>query len=89
MGRTLYENVSLPYSMLHVTRYLDALFYAIDGNYHQHQRKKPLDPNDFPMTMGAAYFANERDFRSYVTLRGEVEPEVRQSVCVRCRTTDR
>ena len=57
-------------------RYLDALFYAIDGNYHQHQRKKPLDPNDFPMTMGAAYFANEKDFRKYVAIRGEVEPEV-------------
>ncbi|KAI0735656.1 hypothetical protein C8Q76DRAFT_611678 [Earliella scabrosa] len=59
--------------------YLDALYYAIDGNYHQHQRKKPLDPNDFALTLGAAYFANEQDFRAYVSLMGEVPPE--ESTC--------
>ena len=57
-------------------RYLDALFYAIDGNYHQHSRKKPTDPNDFPFTKGAAYFANEDDYRKYVELMGDVPPEV-------------
>ncbi|KAI0711729.1 hypothetical protein C8Q76DRAFT_623155 [Earliella scabrosa] len=60
-------------------RYLDALFYAIDGNYHQHQRKKPLDPNDFALTAGAAYFANEADFRKYLQMTGDVEPE--ESTC--------
>ncbi|KAI0706563.1 hypothetical protein C8Q76DRAFT_630169 [Earliella scabrosa] len=61
------------------TSYLDALFYAIDGNYHQHQRKKPTDPNDFPFTKNAAYFANEDDYRKYVDLMGDVPAE--ESTC--------
>ncbi|KAI0744400.1 hypothetical protein C8Q76DRAFT_604248 [Earliella scabrosa] len=59
--------------------YLDALFYAIDGNYHQHQRKKRMDPNDFALSLGAAYFANELDFHKYVSAMGEVPPE--ESTC--------
>ena len=60
-----------------LSSYLDALFYAIDGNYHQHQRKKPSDPHDFPLTKNAAYFANEDDYDKYVRLMGDVPPEVR------------
>ena len=58
------------------SRYIDALFYAIDGNYHQHQRKKPMDKNDLPFTMNAAYYTNERDFKTYVDAMGEPQPEV-------------
>ncbi|KAI0691552.1 hypothetical protein C8Q76DRAFT_771966 [Earliella scabrosa] len=55
--------------------YLDALFYGIDGNYHQHQRKKATDKDDIPLTMGAAYYAHEQDFETYVTAMGEPTPE--------------
>ncbi|KAI0056526.1 hypothetical protein BV25DRAFT_1977834 [Artomyces pyxidatus] len=43
--------------------YLDALYHTIDGNFKQSQREKPLDANDFPLTEGAAYFANGSDFK--------------------------
>ena len=38
-----------------------------------------MDPNDFPLTRGAAYFANEDDYRKYVDRMGDVPPEVRDS----------
>ena len=38
--------------------------------------KKPTDPNDFPLTKNAAYFANEDDYHKYVELMGDVPPEV-------------
>ncbi|KAI0686970.1 hypothetical protein C8Q76DRAFT_635860 [Earliella scabrosa] len=59
----------------HKYSYLDALFYGIDGNYHQHQRKKATDKDDIPLTMGAAYYANEADFETYVKAMGEPTPE--------------
>ncbi|PCH40637.1 hypothetical protein WOLCODRAFT_45431, partial [Wolfiporia cocos MD-104 SS10] len=37
-------------------RYLDALFHTVDGNFHQNMREKPSDPDDRPLTKGAAYF---------------------------------
>ncbi|KAI0063770.1 hypothetical protein BV25DRAFT_1767553, partial [Artomyces pyxidatus] len=56
-------------------RFLDALFYGIDGNFHQNQKVKPLDPNDFALTLGAAYFANAEDFTKYQKTLGPMEPE--------------
>ncbi|KAI0054763.1 hypothetical protein BV25DRAFT_1816572 [Artomyces pyxidatus] len=55
--------------------FLDALFYGIDGNFHQNQKVKPLDPNDFALTLGAAYFANAEDFTEYQKTLGPLEPE--------------
>ncbi|KAI0668645.1 hypothetical protein C8Q78DRAFT_1081036 [Trametes maxima] len=46
-------------------QYLDILFYSVDGNFHQTQKMKPMDPDDFPLTMGAGYFAHEQDFAEY------------------------
>ena len=57
--------------------FLDALFHTIDGNFHQNQKMKPLDPNDFPLTLGAGYFAHEGDFEAYQKLLGPMEREVR------------
>ncbi|KAI0323993.1 hypothetical protein GY45DRAFT_1263709 [Cubamyces sp. BRFM 1775] len=45
--------------------YLDMLFYSVDGNFHHSQKMKPMDPEDFPLTQGAAYFVNEVDFAEY------------------------
>ncbi|KAI0050137.1 hypothetical protein FA95DRAFT_686892 [Auriscalpium vulgare] len=56
-------------------RFLDALFYTIDGNFHQNQRLKPHDPDDFPLTLGAAYFAHEEDFAKYQQKLGPLELE--------------
>ncbi|OCH83973.1 hypothetical protein OBBRIDRAFT_742414, partial [Obba rivulosa] len=56
-------------------RYLEALYTTIDGNFHQNQRVKPGDPNDFALTEGAAYFADVRDFASYQRHLGPLERE--------------
>ncbi|KAI0340954.1 hypothetical protein BDW22DRAFT_1485896 [Trametopsis cervina] len=45
--------------------HLDALYYAIDGNYTLNLKDKGTDPADFPLTLGAAYFANEKDSAAY------------------------
>ncbi|EMD30750.1 hypothetical protein CERSUDRAFT_25709, partial [Gelatoporia subvermispora B] len=37
-------------------RYLDALYHTVDGNFHQNQREKPSDPDDFALSEGAGYF---------------------------------
>ncbi|ETW79409.1 hypothetical protein HETIRDRAFT_322626 [Heterobasidion irregulare TC 32-1] len=59
----------------HSQSFLDALFHTIDGNFHQNQKIKPLDPNDFPLTLGAGYFAHEGDFEAYQKLLGPMERE--------------
>ncbi|GJE92976.1 hypothetical protein PsYK624_091350 [Phanerochaete sordida] len=46
-------------------RFLDALFYAIDGNFHANLRDKPMDLEDVPLSQGAAYFADEEAFAAY------------------------
>ena len=46
-------------------RYLDMLFYSVDGNFHHSQKMKPMDPEDFPLTQGAGYFVDEVDFAQY------------------------
>ncbi|KAI0060783.1 hypothetical protein BV25DRAFT_1806721 [Artomyces pyxidatus] len=56
-------------------RFVDALFHGIDGNFHQNQKVKPLDPNDFALTLGSAYFANAEDFVKYQETLGPMEPE--------------
>ncbi|KAI0037532.1 hypothetical protein FA95DRAFT_1467291, partial [Auriscalpium vulgare] len=52
-------------------RFLDALYYATDGNFHLNQKIKPMDKADFPLTMGAAYFAHEEDYSKFL---GRVPP---------------
>ena len=46
--------------------FLDALFHAVDGNFKQNLKDKPSDPDDFPLTLGAAYFANETEFKAFM-----------------------
>lgn len=46
-------------------RFLDALYHAVDGNFRSNQRGKPMDPNDLPLSLGAAYFTNEDEFSIY------------------------
>ncbi|PIL28189.1 hypothetical protein GSI_09726 [Ganoderma sinense ZZ0214-1] len=46
--------------------YMDALHFCIDGNFHFNLKPKHTDPNDYPLTKGAAYFANEDDFKHYI-----------------------
>ena len=53
------------------------MFHTIDGNFHQNQRNKPSDPDDFALSMGAAYFAHEGDFELLQKRLGPMEPEVR------------
>ncbi|KAI1788225.1 hypothetical protein LXA43DRAFT_895044 [Ganoderma leucocontextum] len=46
--------------------YVDALHFCIDGNFHFNLKPKHTDPKDFPLTKGAAYFAHEDDFKTYI-----------------------
>lgn len=48
-----------------VPRFMDALFYAIDGNFHNNQKEKLFDPDDVPLSSGADYFADEKMFAAY------------------------
>ena len=38
-----------------------------DGNFHATDKNKLIDQTDFPLTLGAAYFADERDYKVFVT----------------------
>ena len=48
-----------------LSRYLDALFHAVDGNFTQNMKDKGSDQEDLPLTLGAAYFAHELDAKKY------------------------
>ncbi|KAH9919145.1 hypothetical protein B0H21DRAFT_713026 [Amylocystis lapponica] len=45
--------------------YIDALFHTVDGNFHQTQKNKPMDPNDRALSLGASYFANDLEFTRF------------------------
>ncbi|KAI0338086.1 hypothetical protein BDW22DRAFT_1338518 [Trametopsis cervina] len=45
--------------------HLDALYHAIDGNFVQNLKDKGSDAADFPLTLGAGYFAHEVDSMEY------------------------
>lgn len=58
-------------------RFLDALFFSIDGNFVSHQKLKKSDPNDFPLTKGASYFMHEDDLSKFLKNSGPYKREVR------------
>ncbi|KAI9068666.1 hypothetical protein FKP32DRAFT_1561201, partial [Trametes sanguinea] len=60
-------------------QYLDMLFYSVDGNFHHNQKMKPMDPEDFPLTQGAAYFVSESDFAQYQ--ERVIPPKKEESTC--------
>ena len=57
--------------------YVDALFHAIDGNFVSNQKDKKRDLEDFPLTMGAAYFVDEQDVKVFQSKLGPFVLEVR------------
>ena len=57
-------------------RFVDALFYGIDGNFVANRKDKNTDPDDVPLTKGAAYFADEDDFAKYLVKMGPLKIEV-------------
>lgn len=56
-------------------RFLDALYYSIDGNFHANLKDKPFDKDDVPLTKGAGYFADEDLFSAYTAKLGPLQPE--------------
>ncbi len=58
-------------------RFLDALFHAVDGNFVSNQKDKKMDGDDFPLTLGAGYFANENDVQKFIADLGPFKVEVR------------
>lgn len=57
--------------------YVDAMFYAIDGNYVSNQKDKKRDLEDFPLTMGAGYWVDEKDVEVFKQKQGPFVVEVR------------
>ena len=57
-------------------RFLDALYFAIDGNFHASMKDKKRDEDDVPLDMGAGYFANEEAFAAFRESLGPPEAEV-------------
>lgn len=48
-------------------RYLDAVYYTMDGNFrHTTRRSKPKDVHDYSLYGDTAYFANEEDLRIHM-----------------------
>ncbi|PIL25723.1 hypothetical protein GSI_11473 [Ganoderma sinense ZZ0214-1] len=47
--------------------YVDALHFCVDGNFHFNLKPKHSDPKDVPLTLGAAYFGHEDDFKHYIS----------------------
>lgn len=58
------------------TRFLDALYYCVDGNFHTNLKEKRHDDDDFPLTKGAGYFANEDAVGAYLETLGPPGAEV-------------
>ncbi|PSS00733.1 hypothetical protein PHLCEN_2v4114 [Hermanssonia centrifuga] len=56
-------------------RFLDALFHAVDGNFVSNQKDKKMDGDDFPLTLGAGYFANENDVQKFIADLGPFKVE--------------
>nr|VWO95310.1 Copper resistance-associated P-type ATPase [Ganoderma boninense] len=47
-------------------KYVDALHFCVDGNFHFNLKPKHTDPKDVPLTLDAAYFGHEEDFKHYI-----------------------
>ena len=52
--------------ILKTARFKHMLFYSKDGNFHQCQHSKKMDPNDVPLTKGASYFAHEDEYADHL-----------------------
>ena len=65
-------------------RYLDALSHTVDGNFQQTQKIKPMDAKDYPLTLNAMYFSNERDFETFRKNWPRDNKEVRQIISMEC-----
>ncbi|KAH9936214.1 uncharacterized protein B0H18DRAFT_852415, partial [Fomitopsis serialis] len=46
--------------------YKDALHYAKDGNFSLHQHDKKMDPLDFPLMNGGAYYVDSDKYQEYL-----------------------
>lgn len=57
-------------------RYIDALTYSIDGNFHLGSKAKATDPKDIALSEGAGYFVNTKDFKTYLNKSPEPPVEV-------------
>lgn len=62
--------------------FVDALFHAVDGNFSQSKKDKNTDPNDVPLTSGAAYFVDEQDVKKILAKAGPLKFEVRSRAFV-------
>ncbi|KAH9919675.1 uncharacterized protein B0H18DRAFT_1001893 [Fomitopsis serialis] len=47
-------------------RYKDALHYGKDGNFTLHQHDKKMDPLDFPLMNGGAYYVDSEKYQEYL-----------------------
>lgn len=57
--------------------YKDALHYAKDGNFNINQHDKKMDHEDFALTDGAAYYADNEEYEHYLK-EMQVYPEMQE-----------
>lgn len=67
------------HELMNVVRYLHALYHSVDGNFTQNMKDKGTDVDDLPLTMGAGYFANELDTKTFFAQDKPTEKEVSHS----------
>ena len=62
-------------------RFLEAHFHAVDGNFQQSQKLKPMDLNDRPLTQGAGFWVEEQEAATFVrSMKPPTEKEVSDSL---------
>jgi hypothetical protein len=61
---------------------LDALFYAIDGNFHANLKDKRANSDNFPLSKSAGYFADEDAFAVYTATLPPLGAEVYHFMCI-------
>ena len=64
---------------LHLSRWLYALFLAIDANFRLKRRMVSKDSVDPGLSRGWAYFVDETEYKSYIHTLGSTPQEVSKS----------
>ena len=62
-------------------RYLDALNYCKDGNFHLNQHNKKMDELDGALTEGAVYYADTKEHEE-CKKKAAQRPELNGEVCL-------
>ncbi|KAI0671448.1 hypothetical protein C8Q78DRAFT_973243 [Trametes maxima] len=60
-------------------KFLDALHYSIDGNFHLGLKDNKADPEDVALSSGMGYFVNHKDLHAFLKKAPKLKPQ--KSTC--------